>query len=52
VGRDIFENQIAIVAGGESGIGAACANALLAAGARIVTTYFEDVEAAQAICSA
>lgn len=46
----MFDNQIAIVTGGESGIGAACARALGAAGARVVITYFKDVDAANAVC--
>lgn len=48
----MFENQIAIVTGGESGIGAACAKALGEAGARVVITYFKDVDAARAVCLA
>lgn len=46
----MFDNQVAIVTGGESGIGAACAKALGDAGARVVITYFKDAEAAQAVC--
>jgi glucose 1-dehydrogenase len=46
----MFDNQIAIVTGGESGIGAACAKALGAAGARVAITYFRDVGAANAVC--
>ncbi|VVT14350.1 Short-chain dehydrogenase [Sphingomonas aurantiaca] len=48
----MFEDQVAIVTGGESGIGAACAKALGEAGARVVITYFEDVAAANAVCAA
>ncbi len=48
----MFENNIAIVTGGESGIGAACAMALGAAGARVAITYFRDEVAAQVVCSA
>ena len=48
----MFDNQIAIVTGGESGIGAACAKALGAAGARVVITYFRDEAAAKAVCAA
>ena len=48
----MFENQIAIVTGGESGIGAACAKALGAAGARVVITYYKDQAAADAVCAA
>ncbi|WEK42469.1 MAG: SDR family oxidoreductase [Candidatus Sphingomonas colombiensis] len=45
----MFDNRVAIVTGGESGIGAACARALGAAGARVVLTYFKDEAAANAI---
>ena len=48
----MFDNAVAIVTGGESGIGAACAKALGAAGARVVITYFKDVTAAQGVCAA
>lgn len=47
----MFDNAVAIVTGGESGIGAACAKALGAAGARVVITYFRDVAAADAVCA-
>lgn len=47
----MFEHNIAIVTGGESGIGAACALALGAAGARVAITYFHDQAAAEAICA-
>lgn len=47
----MFEDQVAIVTGGESGIGAACAVALGAAGARVGITYFEDRDAAEAVCA-
>jgi len=46
----MFDNAIAIVTGGESGIGAAAAKALGDAGARVVITYFSDAAAAQAVC--
>lgn len=46
----MFDNAIAIVTGGESGIGAASAKALGDAGARVVVTYFKDVDAATAVC--
>lgn len=46
----MFEHRVAIVTGGESGIGAACAKALGEAGARVVITYFKDVAAANAVC--
>lgn len=48
----MFENAVAIVTGGESGIGAACAKALGDAGARVVITYFHDQAAAQRVCAA
>lgn len=48
----MFENNIAVVTGGESGIGAACAKSLGAAGARVAITYFRDEAAAHAVCSA
>ena len=48
----MFEDHIAIVTGGESGIGAACATALGAAGARVVLTYFKDAAAAEAVRAA
>lgn len=47
----MFDNQVAIVTGGESGIGAACAKALGAAGARVAITYFRDAAAANAVCT-
>jgi glucose 1-dehydrogenase len=48
----MFEGQVAIVTGGESGIGAACAKALGEAGARVVITYFRDESAAHAVSAA
>lgn len=48
----MFEDQVAIVTGGESGIGAACAQALGSAGARVVITFFRDGAAAEAVCAA
>lgn len=48
----LFDNMVAIVTGGESGIGAACASALGAEGARVVITYFRDAAAAKAVCAA
>ena len=47
----MFDDNIAIVTGGESGIGAACAKALGDAGARVVITYFRDEEAAKQVCA-
>ena len=46
----MFDNQVAIVTGGESGIGAASAVALGNAGARVVVTYFNDAGGAEAVC--
>jgi glucose 1-dehydrogenase len=48
----MLDRSVAIVTGGESGIGAACAQALGAAGARVVITYFKDADAARRICAA
>jgi glucose 1-dehydrogenase len=48
--ESMFDNAIAIVTGGESGIGAACAKALGDAGARVIITYFRDSAAAQRVC--
>ena len=47
----MFEDQVAVVTGGESGIGAACAKALGDAGARVVITFFKDEAAAKAVCA-
>ena len=47
----MFEDRVAIVTGGESGIGAACAKVLGDAGARVVITYFKDADAAQRVCA-
>lgn len=47
----MFDEKVAIVTGGESGIGAACARMLGNAGARLVITYFHDEAAAQAVCA-
>lgn len=46
------DTPIAIVTGGESGIGAACVVALAKAGARVVFTYFRDAAAADAVVGA
>ena len=43
------DTPIAIVTGGESGIGAACVSALVGAGARVAFTYFKDAAAAAAV---
>jgi glucose 1-dehydrogenase len=40
-------NQVALVTGGNSGIGEACALALEAAGARVVVNYLSDPEEAK-----
>ena len=48
----IFDDTVAVVTGGESGIGAACAKALGEAGARVVITYFKDADAAAQVCAA
>jgi glucose 1-dehydrogenase len=48
----MLQDQVAIVTGGESGIGAACAKALGQAGARVVVTYYKDKAAAEAVCAA
>lgn len=47
----MFDEQIAIVTGGESGIGAACAIALGQAGACVALTYYRDQAAARAVCA-
>jgi glucose 1-dehydrogenase len=48
----MFENtlvgRIAVVTGGDSGIGAACAVALAAAGADVAVTYLDDHDSAEA----
>jgi glucose 1-dehydrogenase len=43
------DGPIAVVTGGESGIGAACVTTLANAGARVVFTYFRDKAAADAV---
>lgn len=48
----MFDSAVAIVTGGESGIGAACATKLGAAGARVAITYYRDAAAAEKICAA
>lgn len=47
----MFQDSVAVVTGGESGIGAACAKALGRAGARVAITYFRDQAAANAVCA-
>lgn len=44
--QQMFEGQVAIVTGGESGIGAATAIALAQAGAKVAITYYRDANAA------
>lgn len=46
-----FAQKCAIVTGGESGIGRACAIALGKAGAYVVVTYFQDKQAALAVAA-
>ncbi|MET0269997.1 MAG: SDR family oxidoreductase [Sphingomonas sp.] len=48
----MFDGMTAVVTGGESGIGAACARALGAAGARVALTYYHDEAAARAVARA
>ena len=40
-----LSNRIAVVTGGESGIGAACVTALAAAGADVAVIYYKDQKA-------
>jgi glucose 1-dehydrogenase len=44
-----FKQSGAVVTGGESGIGCACARAVAKAGSAVTLTYFHDVAAAQAV---
>lgn len=50
--QTLFEDRVAVITGGESGIGAACALALGQAGARVAITWFQDQAAADRICAA
>lgn len=50
--QTLFEDRVAVVTGGESGIGAACALALGQAGVRVAITWFQDKAAADRICAA
>jgi len=45
-----LSGQVALVTGGDSGIGAECARALAAAGARVAINYRKGAEAADALC--
>jgi glucose 1-dehydrogenase len=45
----LLDGRIALVTGGESGIGAACAEALGAAGADVAVLYYKDADAAGAV---
>ena len=45
----MLQDRVAVVTGGESGIGAASAIALGKAGARVVLTYFKDAAAAEKV---
>jgi len=47
-----LDGKVAVVTGGESGIGAACVAALAANGARIAFTYFKDEAAAARVAEA
>jgi glucose 1-dehydrogenase len=42
--------QVALVTGGDSGIGAECSRALAAAGARVAVNYLKEPAAADALC--
>jgi glucose 1-dehydrogenase len=46
---ELFAGTTAVVTGGESGIGAACVAALVAAGARVALTFHSDRVAAEAV---
>ncbi len=46
------DSPVAIITGGESGIGAACAASLAAAGAMVGITYYRDEAAAAKVCAA
>jgi glucose 1-dehydrogenase len=46
---DLLNGRIALVTGGESGIGAACAEALGAAGAAVAVMYYADATAAGSV---
>lgn len=44
-----LDGKVAVVTGGESGIGAACVAALAAAGAKVIFTFFKDEDAARRV---
>jgi glucose 1-dehydrogenase len=47
-----FTGAVAVVTGGESGIGAACVKRLARDGAKVVMTFFRDEQAAAAVAAA
>jgi glucose 1-dehydrogenase len=47
--KELFAGTTAVVTGGESGIGAACVEALVAAGAKVALTFHSDRVAADAV---
>lgn len=48
----VLKERVALVTGGDSGIGAACAKALAQAGADVAITYLDDRESAEATAAA
>lgn len=46
-----LDGSVALVTGGESGIGAACAAALATAGADLAILYHQDAAAAESVCA-
>lgn len=47
--EDCFAGAVAVVTGGDSGIGAACVESLVSGGAKVALTYHRDYAAAQAL---
>lgn len=47
----LLQDRVALITGGDSGIGAACAEALAQAGADIVIVYHSDATDAEALCA-